>query len=278
MSTESNRPRLLFLDNIKVLFSILVIFQHARVTYGGSGWWYYIEATPVDLYSIIFFITLSSIGGLFQASLMGLFFLIGGYFTPKSYDRKGVRSFWKERLLRLGIPILLYVLLINPIMIYSLSAFGLYPFSLPGGLIDFLTFFGPMWFLVVLLIFTAVYTLWRQVTKIDSVQRRIPKEFSIPKYYYLLLLAIILGFVTFLVRLISPIDQSLFGIPFAFIIQYLMMFSVGAIAVRYEWFEKMTKQHVKVWGIIITATFYNNRYISNILSICHSYPGICFRL
>ena len=118
--TESKKSRFLFLDNIKVLFTILVIFQHVRVTYGGSGVWYYIEAPPTDLFSIIFFITLSSIGGLFQASLMGLFFLIGGYFTPKSYDRKGVRSFWKERLLRLGIPLLLYIVLVNPIMIYIL--------------------------------------------------------------------------------------------------------------------------------------------------------------
>jgi len=255
MNTESKRLRLLFLDNIKVLFSILVIFQHARVTYGGTGWWYYIESLPVDTFSIIFFTILSSIGGLFQASLMGLFFLLGGYFTPKSYDRKGVRSFWKERLLRLGIPILLYVLVINPIMVYSLSALGLYPWPLPKSLIGFLTFWGPMWFLTVLLLFTAGYTLWRQITKFDSVQRRIPKEFSIPKYVYLLLSAIGLGLITFLLRLVSPIDQNLLGIPFSFIILYLMMFSVGIIAVRYEWIEKMTKNHVKVWAIIIAATF-----------------------
>jgi hypothetical protein len=43
MNTDSKRPRLLFLDNIKVLFAILVIFQHARVTCEGAGWWYYIE-------------------------------------------------------------------------------------------------------------------------------------------------------------------------------------------------------------------------------------------
>lgn len=255
MNAESKKPRLLFLDNIKVLFSILVIFQHARVTYGGTGWWYYIESIPVDDFSVIFFTTLSSIGGLFQASLMGLFFLLGGYFTPKSFDRKGLGSFWKERILRLGIPILLYVAIINPIMAYSLSALGIYPWPLPGSLLGFLTFWGPMWFLVVLLIFTAFYTLWRQITKIDLIQRHIPKEFSIPKYIYLLLFAISLGCLTFLIRLVSPIDQSLLGLPISFIILYLMMFSVGIIAVRYGWIEKMTKKHVKVWAIIIAATF-----------------------
>ena len=125
MKIESKKPRLLFLDNIKVLFTILVIFQHARVTYNGAGWWYYIESSPDDLISVIFFTTLTSIGGLVQASLLGLFFLMGGYFTPRSYDRKGFASFWKERLRRLGIPLLLYVLLINPIMFYALATIGI---------------------------------------------------------------------------------------------------------------------------------------------------------
>ena len=121
--------------------------------------------------------------------------------------------------------------------------------------IGFLTRTGPMWFLFVLLIFTAVYTLWRQVTKIDSIQRRIPKEFSIPGYFYLLFLAISLGFVTFLIRTVSPIDYFPLGIPLAYFIQYLMMFSVGVIAVRYDWFKKMTRHHVKVWVITIFAAF-----------------------
>jgi len=273
LNTESKRPRHFFLDNLKVLFTILVIFQHVRVIYGGTGGWYYIEAPPTDLSSVIFFTTLSSIGGLFQASLMGLFFLMGGYFTPKSYDRKGVSSFWKERLLRLGIPLILYIMVINPILIYipyalGLSNFGSFPtpqgsfleyylsqFQSLEVFIGFLTRTGPMWFLYVLLIFTAVYTLWRQITKIDSVQRHIPTELSIPKYFYLLLVAISFGFLTFLLRLISPIDTFPFGMPFGFFVLYLMMFSVGIIAFRYDWIGKMRKYHVKVWAVTILATF-----------------------
>ncbi len=255
MNTESNKKRLLFLDNIKVLFSILVIFQHARVTYGGTGWWYYIEAVPTDTFSVIFFILLSSIGGFFQASLMGLFFLMGGYFTPKSYDRKGVRAFWKERILRLGIPVLLYVAIVSPVMAYSLNSLGLYPHQLPQTFLGFLTFWGPMWFLVVLLLFTAGYTLWRQVTKIDSVQKRVPKEFPIPKYIYLFIIALGLGFGTFLVRIFFSIDHRPFGLPVPFIIQYIMMFILGVIIVRYDWIKQMTRKHVKIWVIIIVASF-----------------------
>jgi glucan biosynthesis protein C len=273
MTTKSKQTRLLFLDNIKVLFTVLVIFQHARVTYAGSGWWYYIESNPIDTFSLIFFISITAIGGLFQSSLMGLFFLMGGYFTPSSYDRKGARSFWKERFIRLGIPILLYVLLINPIMYYVLANLGIQPWSaipsLQRSFLDyysirlqsvessmkFLTDMGPMWFLYVLLILTAGYTLWHQITKIESLRRMIPKELPIPNYIYLLLIAVGLGCVTFFVRLVFPIDTFILGIPFGFIIQYAMMFSVGIISLRYDWFKKMSKDHIKIWSITIAASF-----------------------
>ena len=73
---------------------------------------------------------------------------------------------------------------------------------------SFLFVFTITWFLVVLLIFTAIYTIWRQVTKIDSIQQRIPKEMPIPKYIYLLLVAIGLGFLSFLVRLTFSIVDA----------------------------------------------------------------------
>lgn len=272
MNTEFKRTRYLFLDNIKVLFTVLVIYWHVMVTYVEAGWWYYKEVNIVDPISYIFFLLLTSIGGVFQTSLLGLFFLLGGYFTPKSYDRKGVWSFWKERLIRLGIPLLLYIVLINPILIYSLAKIGIPPWNtLPmsqGSLIDyyfsrffsweafidFLSFGGPMWFLRVLLIFTAVYTLWRQITKLGPVQRKIPKQLSIPRYSYLLLSALGLGCLTFIVRIFLPIDTRPLEIPWGQLIQYLMMFSIGVICIRYLWFEKMTRKHVKIWLLTIVIS------------------------
>lgn len=259
MNTESNKPRLIFLDNIKILFALLVIFTHVRVTYGGEGWWYYIESSSLDEFTEIFFYMTAGFAGIFQASLLGLFFLMGAYFTPKSYDRKGIAGFWKERLIRLGIPVLLYTLLINPIIFYLLRAGGFEPMisdprfqtnSFLEYYSSFLFLFTITWFLVVLLIFTVIYTIWRQISKIDSIQQRIPKELSIPKYIYLLLFAVGLGCLSFLVRLtFSIVDADI--LPFAYMIQYFMMFSVGIIAYRYGWFEKMTRRHVKVWAITL---------------------------
>ena len=266
------KRRYLFLDNIKVLFTILVIYWHTMVTYVEAGWWYYKESNPSDPLSYVFLLLLVSIGGIFQSSLLGLFFLLGGYFTPNSYDRKGSYRFWKERLIRLGIPLVLYVVLINPLMIYTLAQIGIAPWSanpvLQGTLldyyysvflswsdfVDFLAFSGPMWFLKVLLILTAFYTLWRQIGKLDLIKRRIPEELPIPRYHYLLLLTIGLGLLTFLIRVFYPVDDRPLEIPIGQMIQYTMMFGVGVISVRYLWFEKMTRKHVKLWLATIAVS------------------------
>jgi fucose 4-O-acetylase-like acetyltransferase len=273
MNEESQKPRLIFLDNLKIFFAVLVIFTHVRVAYGGEGWWYYIstfnESNPIDTFTLIFFYMTAGFGGIFQASLLGLFFLMSSYFTPRGYDRKGVLTFWKERLIRLGIPILLYLFVINPVIFYLLSAGGILPwssyprlqlsfieyylsnFQSLGNFFDFFELVTITWFLVVLLIFTAIYTFWRRISIIESIKRRIPKELSIPKYLYLLLLSIGLGFLSFLVRLSFTIIDRPLGLPLAYIIQYFMMFCFGIIAYRYGWFEKMTRNHVKVWALTI---------------------------
>ena len=218
MSIESEKTRLIFLDNLKIFFVILVIFTHVMVTYGGRGSWYYFatlnETFPVDIIATITLYMIAGIAAIFLPSIMGLFFLMGGYFTPKSLERRGVSSFWKERILRLGIPVLLYVVLINPIFYYLLAVQGVLPWSstLVAGsfleyyvgnfqtlpdFVSFITTFAITWFLVVLLILTAVYTIWKQITKSDSMQQRIPEELPIPKFIYLLILAIGLGFLSY---------------------------------------------------------------------------------
>ncbi|WP_181923822.1 hypothetical protein [Streptomyces inhibens] len=45
---------------------------------------------------------------------MGFFFMIAGYFTPASYDRKGARPFLRDCLKRLGVPLLAFLLLYVP--------------------------------------------------------------------------------------------------------------------------------------------------------------------
>ena len=106
--------RLLFIDNLRVLLICGVVVEHLAVTYGGVGSWYYHDPATTLLTAIL----LTILTGIGIATGMGSFFLIAGYFTPGSYDRKGAASFLRDRLVRLGIPLLLYDLLLDPLVVY----------------------------------------------------------------------------------------------------------------------------------------------------------------
>jgi fucose 4-O-acetylase-like acetyltransferase len=52
---------------------------------------------------------------------MSAFFLLAGYFTPRSFERKGSKQFLIDRLIRLGIPIAIYTTILVNINEYILD-------------------------------------------------------------------------------------------------------------------------------------------------------------
>lgn len=95
--------RLLYIDNIRVFLTILVLFFHVMIIYAETGSWLYTEGRQDEITSLIgaWFIAVT------QAYFMGLFLFISAYFVPGSYDRKGAGRFLKDRLIRLGIPLVI---------------------------------------------------------------------------------------------------------------------------------------------------------------------------
>jgi peptidoglycan/LPS O-acetylase OafA/YrhL len=111
MSTEispSAPKRLFHLDNLRVFLTILVIVHHASIAYGGGGDWA-VSDPAVDEISPIFLTYFTAVN---QSYFMSAFFLLAGYFTPRSLEKKGARSFLADRLIRLGLPLLIYTTLI----------------------------------------------------------------------------------------------------------------------------------------------------------------------
>lgn len=109
------KERLLYIDNLRLLMIIFVVIMHLAVTYSGFGSWYFKEGKPIGLISVIVFGFYQSFT---QGYFMGFLFLISGFFIPRAYDRKGFGKFIKDRFVRLGIPTLIYMLIINPFILY----------------------------------------------------------------------------------------------------------------------------------------------------------------
>jgi glucan biosynthesis protein C len=244
--------RLLFIDNIKVYLTFLVITHHLMIIYAGTGNWPYYTEGRQDVIT-------NSLGGWFcatnQAYFMGLFLLIGAYFVPGSYDRKGAWRFMKDRLVRLGIPLAIYSWIINPLFVY----FVLYKDQMPIWIFFPGEYFsvgeyigqGPLWFVEVLLIFSLVYILWRFLTrssKADPIgETRFPGNRAIA------LFALILGVAAFLVRLIFVVDVYRFvplNLQLPFFVQYIALFIVGLVAFRRNWFQNLTDKTGRFWLII----------------------------
>ncbi len=159
------KPRLYFIDNLRWLMIIFVVLMHVNVTYSMLGGWYYIEKAKLDVFQTIYF---GIYGSFTQAYFMGFLFFIAGYFVPGSFDRKGFGTFSKERLIRLGIPTLLYMLVIHPLTIAILGHYQHWNLNIPYEYakyirtFDFIGSTGPLWFALALLIFSLVYAALRK--------------------------------------------------------------------------------------------------------------------
>jgi len=256
MNEEKKTTRMFFVDNLRILLTILVLAHHTMITYGASGGWYFRDPHTDELTSIILTISVT----FNQAFFMGLFFFISAFFVPGSYDRKGSSQFLKDRFIRLGIPILIYIVIVNPILVYilfvgneiSFAGFYLSYFQSWEGLGRFLGGNGPLWFIVVLLIFSVFYCLWRQISK-EHFKKEINEKPLLNKQ--ILFIIVIMAGLSFLVRIWIPQGWEIFNLQLGNFVQYIMMLILGTMAYRRDWLQIIPDSQGKLWLRIALVSF-----------------------
>ncbi len=261
-STAKKTARLFFIDNLRVALVVLVLLHHVAMVYGASAPFYYVEppfTDPAAFKSLLIFALVN------QAWFMGAFFLLAGYFTPGSFDRKGPGAFLKNRLIRLGIPLIIYTFLLNPIAELGVL---LMPAALTGITTE-LTWqsfwqaypdrlgIGPLWFIAMLLLFTIGYALWGMLVRNRASSTRIVA--SKPGYFAVALFTVALAAASFLLRRAIPLGESvtlytdLLSFPtIAYLPQYLSFFILGAVASRRNWFQGLSGS-MGFAGLLIAA-------------------------
>ncbi|MFE3451907.1 DUF1435 family protein [Nonomuraea sp. NPDC059194] len=224
--------RLAYVDNLRVLLTVLVILHHVALTYGNIPAWYVFEQAedPSGL-------ALDVLVMFDQAFFMGFFFLISGLFTPASYDRKGGGAFLRDRLVRLGIPLLAFLLLLRPLAMVGVRQ----DFDLPYWMFYLGSWdAGPMWFVEVLLVFATVYAVIRRYGRIPRQgPEQAPGAAAIAAY------TLALAVVTFAWRLVVPVGLyvPVLGLPTpSHLPQYASMFALGVLAHRRGWFATLSRR------------------------------------
>ncbi len=262
--------RLGFIDNLRVFLTVLVILHHVGQAYGPTGGeWPVFEPERVAVLGPFFSVN--------AAFFMGLFFLLGGYFTPGSLERKGAREFLKDRIVRLGIPLALTAYGLVLPLAYSLSPGTPLPEFLERYLLRPET--AHMWFVGVLLGFNlvAVAGWWWQRGQGGNASRvagpPVPGDGLV--IGYILLLAL----VSAVVRNWYPIDRWVHPLPLlrlepAHLPQYASLFALGWLAARGNWLETFPTTRGWRWlGLGVVAALLRYAWGLGLLPGPEAVPG-----
>ena len=255
-----SRPRLYFVDYLRAALVCLVILHHIAITYGGLGSFYYTEPATDSVAAGL----LSLFTNFNQAWFLGAFFLISGYFTPGSFDRRGVRQFLRDRLIRLGVPLLVFFFVLSPITVYiasfhtpaaQLTAQGITaPLGLNWGFYSEAVGTGPLWFVEMLLIFELGYAAWRTARRGSGAGRDAVRP--LPSYRKVGAFILALTITSYLLWIVAPINAYALGFPSLFDLpQYLGLFVVGMAAARGDWLTKLPDSMARrVFAIALVAS------------------------
>ena len=257
MVRPTQTGRMFALDNLRAALVALVVLHHVALVYSAFAPFYFVEPPindPVAFYALGLFTLFN------QAWFMSALFFIAGYFTPDSFDHRGARSFINGRLLRLGVPLVIGMLVVEPI---ARTGFWLMPSQLTGitaplSWADYprMIGLGPLWFVAMLLVFTLLYALWRQIIgkSAPRAERRSPTPWEVR------LAVLALALVAYFWRMVVPIGQnvSLYGdvliFPtIAYLPHYILMFIVGILAKRNRWLPGVRKG--EAWQGVIASVF-----------------------
>jgi peptidoglycan/LPS O-acetylase OafA/YrhL len=227
----------LYIDRLRSVMTAMVLLHHTAITYGAPGGWFWYELHPSGSPTSLLFTLFVSTN---QAYFMGFFFLLAGYFTPASLERKGYGHFICDRFLRLGLPLLAFGLLLGPLTaaIANVGNGGHFwqTFAHLWQRKQFIN--GPLWFAQALLIFSLCYCLFRRLfgPPLTSTQRN-PKP--VPSYFWWLLSAIAVGAAALTIRQVVPVGVNVFGLQLGYFASYVFLFAVGIAAWRYEWLRQL---------------------------------------
>jgi len=256
--------RILFLDNMRYLMVVFVVLLHAAMSYGtfGRHWVVGDAAANIKLFDMTLMII--------DVFAMPVLFFIAGYFALPNIQKKGSGVFLKDKFMRLGIPWLICIIFIVPIITYihhynhlggkPLLTYGQFWIYWMKTVSDFPTgFWSPMypnivnfnqtvyWFISLLLfffiIFTIIYILKKRFFPSSSIQEKTHSG----KTMLMIMLSV------WLLNIIMSVLVSMIPSPFpdpyiiiAGVLQfqtwrlatYIIYFALGVYAFSRNWFVK----------------------------------------
>ncbi len=230
-ATQQAQSRSRAIDNLKMVLVIGVIVGHATMAWTGVGDWVFTEP-PVREPVLTVLVLAAVMSALFA---IPVFFFVAGLFTPRSFERKGAGPFLKGRLLRLGLPMLFYVIFLSPPIEYVDPGWA----DWERGFWAFLPEVwwppapGPTWFLGVLLVFSAVYA------GIRTLRRRAITSPARPRLRTLAVAVGLMAASSYLIRIWVPLGVEVWRLALGQAPSWILGFTLGVLAAEGGWLEPL---------------------------------------
>jgi glucans biosynthesis protein C len=237
--------RVNYLSMLKIFLVCIVVLYHTSQGYTIDSKWPIKDPNSNDFadFMLNFFLLITN------TYFMALFFFISALFIPESIERRGIKKYIIERMKRLGIPILIFMFMVFPLIgmlrnnqVDTLTCITKNYFSFSNGKINFF----HTWFLVLLLFFTILYCIYALYGANPKVFIR---KLSLQK-------TLMFSFLVSIIVFISRISFTPgFVIPVLYIepsrlILYIIMFILGTIACKGNLISSINKELTRSWIFI----------------------------
>lgn len=225
------RQREQWVDTLRVVLISGVIVVHTATAYvtDFAGYYYDDERVTNSVVSMAFALP-ALLAGAFG---LGPLFVVAGWFSVRSLARRGPAGFVGTRLLRLGVPLVVFVVLVNPLADYLGNQWEEDAHTFLGYLPE--TEFAIMWFVAALLVCSLGYAALRSIRPVDDRRPR-------PGGRALVVAASVIGIGSLAVwQVTTLLDTHLLNVRVSAWTQAAVLFALGVMAAEADWDGRMSR-------------------------------------
>jgi len=243
--------RAFYLDNLRFLLVILVIFHHAGQAYGPGGGWPVINDRQIPMLGAFFSVNASF--------FMGLLFFIAGSVQPLARLKKGTGEFIHSRVRRLMIPFVFIAVFLFIPLNYTIGSYKSISDYLKFLATDegISSFTGHNWFILHLFIYSMIALPIEGLVEsfAGKISHQSAHEITPGRVFiFSVVTALGIGTLTYFARIHFPVNR---WIMFAGVIrmevahhpQHVILFFSGLFLRRINIPDKISFKHAAIWMI-----------------------------
>jgi len=251
----ATKERYFYLDNLRAVLMLLGILLHAAAVYSPEQYWLIYSDSP-----FAFADTINETITLFR---MPAFFMLSGFFAAWSLANSSVVSFIRTRVIRIGLPLLSTLIVVNSLQTFVLTTSGWLEFELSTYMNEGL-WKGHLWFLIDLIFYFLLTAIFFSLP--------IKCNISLPNNCTLLSSFLVLSalpLITLVIMATNKLGFPIYYNIFGFFSLYELLYYGQFYVLGFVFFRYGKEQNLKLLPIVacLVIAIWGHQYYSEIAAI-----------